>query len=206
MHFFLVFLCAMSMYAIGVPRTLSVMFCPCESDVVKLIKLNYWPATPTRPSIAFSFSLLDWLEALLLECQVALHDATEAIAFLIKEKMECVCYIISWQICGLFIVMPCQLYTLFIALNIDALQVVPCPDRCLWRVPVSILILIMLLVSMKIYSNFCGCTGTWKGKSAHLSVFPLCLEKVQFVQRVQRQVSCANASVNLSQINNIINK
>ena len=119
------------MYAIGVPRTLSVMFCPCESDVVKLIKLNYWPATPTRPSIAFSFSLLDWLEALLLECQVALHDATEAIAFLIKEKMECVCYIISWQICGLFIVMPCQLYTLFIALNIDALQVVPCPDRCL---------------------------------------------------------------------------
>jgi len=75
----------------GIPRTLSVMFCPCESDVVKLIKLNYWPATPARPSIAFSFSLLDWLEALLLECQVALHDATEAIAFLIKEKMECVC-------------------------------------------------------------------------------------------------------------------
>ena len=65
------------MYAIGVPRTLSVMFCPCESDVVKLIKLNYWPATPTRPSIAFSFSLLDWLEALLLKCQVALHDATD---------------------------------------------------------------------------------------------------------------------------------
>ena len=88
---FFLCLCAMCMYAIGVPRTLSVMFCPCESDVVKLIKLNYWPATPTRPSIAFSFSLLDWLEALLLECQVALHDATEAIAFLIKEKMECVC-------------------------------------------------------------------------------------------------------------------
>ena len=77
------------MYAIGVPRTHSVMFCPCESDVVKLIKLNYWPATPTRLSIAFSFSLSDWLEALLLGCQVALHDATEA--FLIKEKMECVC-------------------------------------------------------------------------------------------------------------------
>ena len=81
----------MCMYAVGIPRTLSVMFCPCESDVVKLIKLNYWPATPTRPSIAFSFSLLDWLEALLLKCQVALHDATEAIAFLIKEEMECVC-------------------------------------------------------------------------------------------------------------------
>ena len=30
---------AMCMHAIGVPR--SVMFCPCESDVVNLIKLNY---------------------------------------------------------------------------------------------------------------------------------------------------------------------
>lgn len=126
------------------------------------------------------------------------------------EDGVCMCtacsYIISCQICGLFIVMSWRLYTLFIALNIDALQVIPCPDWCLWRVPVSILILIMLLVSMKIYDNFCGCTGTWKGKSAHLSVFPLCLEEVQFVQRVQRQVSCANASVNLSQINSIINK
>lgn len=120
------------------------------------------------------------------------------IAFLIKEKMECVCALhvhISCQICGLFIVMSCQLYTFFIALNIDALQVIPSPDWCLWKVPVSILILIMLLVSMKIYNNFCGCTGIRKGKSADLSVFPLCLEKVQFVQRVQRQVSCANASV-----------
>lgn len=44
------------------------------------------------------------------------------------------CYIVSWQVFGLFIVIPCRLYTL---LNIDALQVVPCPDRCLWRVPVS---------------------------------------------------------------------
>ena len=74
-----------------IPRTLSVLFCPCESDAVKLTKLHYWPGTPTRPSVAFSFSLLNWLEALLLECQVALHDATEAMAFLIKEKIEQVC-------------------------------------------------------------------------------------------------------------------
>lgn len=156
LSFFCFVFCAMCMYAIGVPHTLSVMFCPCESDVVKLIKLNYWPATPTRPSITFSFSLLDWLEALLLECQVALHDATEAIAFLIKEKMECVyalLYCVLTEFWSIYCVIPCRLYTL---LNIDALQVVPCPDRCLWRVPVSILILIMLLVSMKIHSNFVG--------------------------------------------------
>ena len=40
-------------------------------------QIELLPATPIRPSIAFSFSLLDWLEALLLKCQVALHDATD---------------------------------------------------------------------------------------------------------------------------------
>ena len=78
-------------HIIGVPRKLSVLFCPCESDAEKLVKLRYWPATPKRPSIAFSFSLLDWLEALLLECQVALNDASKAIALLVTEKIKQVC-------------------------------------------------------------------------------------------------------------------
>ena len=79
-------------------------------------------------------------------------------SFFIKEKIECVCALLYCALTdfGLFIVIPCQLYTWFIPLNMDVLQVVPCPDRCLWRVPVSILILIMLLVSMKIHSNFVG--------------------------------------------------
>lgn len=53
-------------------------FCPCENDAIKMIRLRYWPATTSRPTIAFSFQLLDWLEALLLECQVAVQDMTQA--------------------------------------------------------------------------------------------------------------------------------
>ena len=53
-----------------------------ESDMVTLIRLNYWPATPSRPSIAFSFSLLDWLQALLLECQLPVQDFSNALEFI----------------------------------------------------------------------------------------------------------------------------
>ena len=35
--------------------------------------------TPKRPTVAFSFQLLDYLEALLLECQVAVSDFTAAL-------------------------------------------------------------------------------------------------------------------------------
>ena len=33
------------------------------------------------------FQFLDWLEALLLECQVAVQDMTQAISYLIKDKL-----------------------------------------------------------------------------------------------------------------------
>ena len=50
------------------------------------MRLNYWPAIPSRPSIAFSFSLLDWLQALLLECQVPVQDFSNALEFIITTK------------------------------------------------------------------------------------------------------------------------
>ena len=56
--------------------------------MVTLIRLNYWPATPSRPSIAFSFSLLDWLQALLLECQVPVQDFSNALEFIITTKYD----------------------------------------------------------------------------------------------------------------------
>ena len=51
--------------------------------------LQYWPATPVRPSTAFYFQLLDWLEALLWECQVSLHDVSAAVQFLMDKKVVC---------------------------------------------------------------------------------------------------------------------
>ena len=58
----------------GAPRTVSVTFCECEPDALTLMRLHYWPGTPKRPVLAFSFALMDWLELLLLECQVAVKD------------------------------------------------------------------------------------------------------------------------------------
>ena len=72
---------------VGIPRSINFQFCSCESDCIKLIRLHYWPATSTKPQIAFDFHFLDWLEALLLECQVAVQDMTQAISYLIKENI-----------------------------------------------------------------------------------------------------------------------
>ena len=46
-----------------------------------MVRARLWPATPQYPRLAFCFELLDWAEALLLECQVALKDLCKAIQF-----------------------------------------------------------------------------------------------------------------------------
>ena len=61
------------------------------------MRLRYWPATPSRPSIAFSFALMDWIEALLLECQVAVRDFTLALEEISREKFGEVCDVSNWK-------------------------------------------------------------------------------------------------------------
>ena len=46
-----------------------------------MVHARLWPATPQHPRLAFSFEVLDWAEALLLECQVALKDFCKAMEF-----------------------------------------------------------------------------------------------------------------------------
>lgn len=46
------------------------------------MKMKLFPGTPEKPTIAFSFHLLDYLESLLLECQVSVSDFVAAITFL----------------------------------------------------------------------------------------------------------------------------
>jgi len=53
-----------------------------------LTDLGYWPATPSRPNLAFSFSFLDWMEALLLEAQVPSQDYCSAIEFILKDRLS----------------------------------------------------------------------------------------------------------------------
>jgi len=69
---------------VGIHRKVKFQFCDCYNEIDTLIKLGFFAATPQRPEIAFQFQLLDLLEALLLECQVAIKDFTNALECLTK--------------------------------------------------------------------------------------------------------------------------
>ena len=77
---------------------MDVEFCKCKLDAHRLMELGYWPATPSRPVVAFSISLMDWMEATLLECQVAVQDFTNALKMLITEKFDLVIVYICMHI------------------------------------------------------------------------------------------------------------
>ena len=74
-----------------------MLFCSCESDALTLMRLRYWPGTPTRPLVAFSFALMDWMEALLLECQVAVQDFATALEAKIRGMFKKLVYILSLE-------------------------------------------------------------------------------------------------------------
>lgn len=65
----------------GLEHELVFVFCECEPLAVTLARAHLWPATPQNPRYAFTFALLDWAEALLLECQVSLKDFCSALKF-----------------------------------------------------------------------------------------------------------------------------
>ena len=46
-----------------------------------MARAKMWPASPQFPRLAFSFGLLDWVEALMLECQVAVKEFCGALIF-----------------------------------------------------------------------------------------------------------------------------
>ena len=64
---------------LGCYHCISVTFCGCESEATTLMKAHLFPATPKQPQLAFTFTLLDWFEALMLECQVSAQDFVGAI-------------------------------------------------------------------------------------------------------------------------------
>ena len=65
----------------GNEHNMKFMHCQCEPLVVTMVRARLWPATAQHPRLAFAFELLDWAEALLLECQVALKDLCKALSF-----------------------------------------------------------------------------------------------------------------------------
>lgn len=69
-------------FIVGVYHTISVVFCSCETEVETLLHARLFPATPKFPQLAFTFELLDFMEALLWECQVSAHDFVAAVGHL----------------------------------------------------------------------------------------------------------------------------
>ena len=67
---------------IGIQRDVSFERCTCTSEAQTLLQAGFFPATPSRPRLAFALELLDLLEALLLECQVAVQDFVSALYYL----------------------------------------------------------------------------------------------------------------------------
>ena len=57
---------------------INITFCHCEEEATTLICYHLWPASPTRPVMAFAFDLLDRCESLLLECPEWLCDFAQA--------------------------------------------------------------------------------------------------------------------------------
>ncbi|XP_022799304.1 uncharacterized protein LOC111337293 [Stylophora pistillata] len=56
-----------------------VAVCDCESHAVTLVRSQFWPGSPERPSVGFHFKLMDLAEKLFLHSQVSIKEFSELI-------------------------------------------------------------------------------------------------------------------------------
>ena len=69
----------------GFQVVVAVQFCSCEPDFLRLLRFNFWGATPTKPELAFTMDLMKLLLTLNLECQVAVKEFCSAIQTLVND-------------------------------------------------------------------------------------------------------------------------
>lgn len=119
---------------IGIEHKLHFTRCKCEPLAVTITRAQLWPATPTNPSYAFTFSLLDWAEALMLESQVALKDFCNTLKFK--------CPFHSLKV--LFVYIQCLWYDVHIAVQNCYLSIEErflfITDQLIWRISVNFMI------------------------------------------------------------------
>lgn len=65
----------------GLEHHIHLVCCDCEPVTTTMVRMGIWPASPHSPQLAYTFGLLDWVEALMMECQVALKDFCAALYF-----------------------------------------------------------------------------------------------------------------------------
>lgn len=73
---------------VGIEHSVNFTCCACEALPITLARAQLWPATPHHPRLAFTFGLLDWTEALMLESQVSLNDFCRSLAFRCPLKLQ----------------------------------------------------------------------------------------------------------------------
>ena len=117
---------------IGVEIKIRVVSCECEPLALTLARAQLWPASPTYPRYAFSFSLLDWAESLLREFQVALKDFCHTLYFRCPFKI----------------------------LSMDPLQLIATSIIIINRYRIYMLLLLMLLRSTGMCCHPCTCNST----------------------------------------------
>ena len=66
---------------IGLEHHIVLKCCECEPVTTTMVRMGIWPASAHYPQLAFTFTLMDWVEALMMECQVALKDFCAALYF-----------------------------------------------------------------------------------------------------------------------------
>lgn len=59
-----------------------VTFCGCETEAETLVQLGFFLATPKQPQLVFILPLMEWMEALMLECQVSAQEFAAALKLL----------------------------------------------------------------------------------------------------------------------------
>ena len=72
----------------GNQHRLKVQLCMCEAEAITFLRFNLWPATPVRPSLVFEVELLEWLEALLLECCISVQGFCYSIDVKIGRRIS----------------------------------------------------------------------------------------------------------------------
>ena len=87
--------CFCNFSLLGMEHKMHFTYCLCETLAKTMCRAKLWPATPTNPQYAFSFALLDWVEALLLECQVSVKDFCNALTFRVPFHTEMVHNVLS---------------------------------------------------------------------------------------------------------------
>lgn len=104
--------------------------CDCEPVPVTMTRVGIWPASPQFPQMAFTFGLLDWVEALTLECQVALKDLCAALYF------KCPYIIKKVRLHSELTFVIILIYLLLVTSFLVEKRYLPFHDRCYGGIPV----------------------------------------------------------------------